>query len=354
MRRPGIGRSERFRFGFYPQIVIALFLFKDQAMPKPHPLPSDRTKAAICRTISFLLAISLCGCMREPLHRTPSVEISAPLAQGTILSAQTAKPITFEALISDLSTAQVIYVGETHTNRHHHEIQLKILKALTARLPSLSVGMEMFDRTYQGVLDRWSAGGLTEDAFLRRVHWYANWRYPFGLYRNILTFIKAHHLPLVGLNLPFCIAPKISIGGIDSLSAAEMTYLPHRIDLTDPGYRAFLRGIYSRHPFAGRDAFDYFVEAQCTWDETMAETIAAHLGSGPMLVLTGNGHIIHKFGIPNRVYARTHAPFRTVYLLDKGEPVDLTDGDYLWVTAPEDDSPPRHAKPHRKHAKEGS
>ncbi len=299
-------------------------------------------KYAVHRVIGLLLATVAWGCMAGPPLRTAEGPSGPSYPQGTILSAKTATATTFKALISDLASVRVVYVGETHTNRHHHEIQLKILKALVERTGPLSVGMEMFDRTYQGVLDRWSAGGLDERSFLQRTHWYANWGYPFGLYRGILTYVRAHHLPLVGLNLPFCIPPKIGIGGIASLSAEEMTFLPRRIDLTNPGYRKYLRAIYSRHPFAGRDNFDHFVEAQCTWDETMAETLAAHLGTGKMLVLAGNGHIIHGFGIPSRAYSRTHASYRTVILVAAGEPVDLTAGDYIWITAPEGHRPFRH------------
>jgi hypothetical protein len=51
-----------------------------------------------------------------------------------------------------------------------------------------------------------------------------------------------------------------------------------------------------------------------------------------MVVLAGNGHIIRKFGIPNRAFARTGAPFNTIYLAPVGAEADLSWADYLWVT----------------------
>lgn len=64
----------------------------------------------------------------------------------------------------------------------------------------------------------------------------------------------------------------------------------------------------------------------------MAEAIAEHLTQRKMIVLSGNGHIIKKFGIPNRASTRTRAPFKTLFLAPVGSPIDLSDGDYIWIT----------------------
>jgi hypothetical protein len=64
----------------------------------------------------------------------------------------------------------------------------------------------------------------------------------------------------------------------------------------------------------------------------MAEAVAANLGSGKMVVLVGNGHIIGKFGIPNRAFARNQAPFKTIYQATVGDEAERFWADYLWVT----------------------
>jgi uncharacterized iron-regulated protein len=51
-----------------------------------------------------------------------------------------------------------------------------------------------------------------------------------------------------------------------------------------------------------------------------------------MVVLVGNGHIIYKFGVPNRAYKRNGAPFKTIYLAPVGGEAELSWADYLWVT----------------------
>lgn len=276
---------------------------------------------------SFLLQ----ACVPAP--GVPGVKSMPPsTTAGRIVSAASKQTVSFQQMIDDLKTVKVVYIGERHTDRRHHQIQLRILKALYQVHPHLSVGMEMLDTTYQPVLDRWSKGELNRQTFLRLTHWYANWKFDYGLYADILDFIKAKHIRLVALNVPFYIPPKISIGGIDSLSAEDRSHLPKEIDLHNKAHRAYLKRIFSFHHVKGRTSFEYFYEAQCVWEDGMAQAIADNLGQNPMVVLTGNGHIIHKFGIPDRAFKRTGAPFCTVYLAEPDEHTEFSYADYIWLT----------------------
>lgn len=259
-------------------------------------------------------------------------DLSQSFQENTIISGSTGQPVTFDEMIADLQKAQIVYIGEVHTNPDHHRIQLQILKQLQRLHPTLSVGMEMFDTSYQPRLDRWANGELEEQPFLEQVHWYANWKFRFSLYRDILDFIKKKKVRLVGLNIPFHIPPKISTGGIDSLRPEEAKYLPASIDYSDDAHRAYVKEIFESHRIPGRNDFDRFYAAQCVWEDGMAESIAQGLNDAPMIVMVGNGHIIHKFGIPNRAFKRTGAAFRTVYLTQAGGEADRTYADYIWVT----------------------
>lgn len=247
--------------------------------------------------------------------------------------------ITYDQLIDRLAQVRVVYVGEQHTNAHHHDIQLRIIRSLLERKERIQIGMEMFDRTYQAKLDRWSVGDLQWSNFIKQVHWYANWKYKAELYQPILMMIQEKRLPLIGLNLPFHIPPKIAQGGIASLSTNEKAMLPATVDTTHAAHRAYLETVFEQHQFAGRNDFDSFYEAQCAWEETMAQSIADHLEDDTMVVLVGNGHIFRHFGIPDRAFQRTRAPFKTVYLTTPQTEVALEDGDFIYVT---EAGPSRH------------
>jgi len=290
----------------------------------------------------FLLgAILILGACTTMTTKPPQIKVKGidqPLATGDIVDCAQGKTIPFEQLIEKLEQVRVVYVGEQHTDRKDHAIQLRIIRALVEKGENVRVGMEMFDHTYAAVLDRWSAGDLDWKTFLRKTNWYANWKYDDTLYRDILAYIQKRHLKLIGLNIPFCIPPKIATGGLDSLSPYERAQLPKTIDTTQPDHRAYLKKIYDFHHFKGRDNFEDFYAAQCAWEDGMAQAVADNLDQATMVVLAGNGHIKDKFGIPDRAFKRTRAPFATVYTAAAGTPLSRTDADFIWITPAETDT----------------
>jgi uncharacterized iron-regulated protein len=254
---------------------------------------------------------------------------------GTVLSATLGAPVTLDALIADLSTASVVYVGESHTDPAHHRVQLTVIERLLAAGRPLTIGMEMFDRSYQHVLDAWSAGDMDWEAFLRATHWYANWRYPDSLYADILAVATARGIPLVGLNIPFHIPAKISIGGTDSLTETDRGWLPEKIDTTNAAHRAYVKKVFDSHHIPGRDDFENFYTAQCVWEDTMAENVARYASADKtMVVIIGSGHIVNKYGVPDRAHNLTGLTYRTVIPISAGREIDLSGGDYFWVTEP--------------------
>ena len=254
--------------------------------------------------------------------------------EGSIVSTQKSAAVPFEALLEELQNSRVIYVGEKHTSQEDHRIQLEVIQALFEKFPNLAVGMEMFDHTYQDVLDQWSAGKLDQKDFIQKVHWYANWRYDFSLYQDILEFIKENRLRLVGLNIPNHIPPKIREGGIKNLRADEKDHLPSQIDLSHSAHRDYVEKVFNAHGhhFRGEVEFDNFYAAQVVWEDGMAAAIAQNLRNDVMVVLAGNGHIQFKYGIPERAFKRTGAAFTTIYPASTGTEVELDIADYIWVT----------------------
>jgi len=271
------------------------------------------------------------GCAMMP-KKLLIKDLSKSFKEGDIISTTKSLAVSFEDLLADLKTTDIIYIGEKHTDLNHHKIQLKIIKELFSENPDIAVGMEAFANTYQHTLDMWSAGELDEKEFMERTHWYANWRFDFELYKDILNFIKEKHIKLVGLNMPFHIPPKIAVGGIDRLSDNEKIHLPENINTDNTAHRAYVEEIFKNHKIRGRENFEYFYMTQCVWEEKMAESISCCVKGKKMVVLAGNGHIVHKFGIPDRVFNRNKASFKTIYLLPAGNEAELSFADYIWVT----------------------
>jgi uncharacterized iron-regulated protein len=287
-----------------------------------------------CYLFGLTIMFFLWGCAVAPTKKLIIQDTGQSFEEGVIISTELGQPVSFAELLVDLNSCRIVYIGEKHTNVAHHRIQLEVIQAIFQKHPNLAVGMEMFDHTYQNVLDMWSAGELDQKDFLKKSHWYANWRFDFSLYREILEFIKEHHIRLVALNFPSHIPPKIREGGIDNLSADEKKHLPQQIDTSKKAHRDYLQNVFDahKHHFKGEVEFENFYAAQCVWEDAMAEMISQHLNDDVMVVLAGNGHIQFKYGIPDRAYDRTGASFRTIYPAPAGDEVELDIADYIWVT----------------------
>jgi uncharacterized iron-regulated protein len=284
--------------------------------------------------VGLTILISVWGCAVAPTKKLTIQDTDQSFEEGVIISSKLGKPVSFKELLVDLKSCRIVYIGEKHTNVAHHRIQLEVIQAIFKKHPNLAVGMEMFDHTYQKVLDMWSAGELDQKDFLKKSHWYANWRFDFSLYREILEFIKENHIRLVALNIPSHIPPKIREGGIDNLRADEKEHLPQQINTSKTAHRDYLQNVFDEHKnhFRGEVEFENFYAAQSVWEDAMAEMISQHLKDDVMVVLAGNGHIQFKYGIPDRAFSRTNEAFRTIYLAPAGDVVQLDIADYIWVT----------------------
>jgi len=269
--------------------------------------------------------------------------IQRHFSQGRIIDLKTGEAIDFTALIEKLKPVDVIFVGEVHNNPEHHLIQVQLLQALMARYaPPLAVAMEFFETTQQPVLDRFMNGELDETTFLEQVDWKNSWRFPYHLYRPILWVSQDKGTALLGINAPNAVVKKVARSGLVSLTLEERNQVARDIDLENKAHREYLDRIFKQHPFKKNpkhsvENFDHFYEAQCVWDETMAQTIADYMEAqgGKMVVFTGNGHIMNRFGIPNRVLRRVDVKTATIvlYPLTERSTINKRLADYVWLTS---------------------
>ena len=228
----------------------------------------------------------------EPLQATPVLDLGA-------------MP-DLEAIIPRLAEQRVVFIGETHDRFDHHLTQLEIIRRLHAIHPRLVIGMEAFQQPFQGVLDDYIAGSLSEEEMLRGTEYFTRWRFDYRLYAPILRYARAHQLPVIALNLPAELTRKVGRKGIAALTAAERAQLPAEIDRSDTAYEERLREVFDQHPDSG-GGFDNFRDVQLLWDEGMAERAVEYLVAHPdhhMVILAGSGHLARGSGIPRRLARR--------------------------------------------------
>jgi uncharacterized iron-regulated protein len=269
--------------------------------------------------------LTACGPTGKQLMGDPQnpYPLPSPPVIGQIVHLPTGIVVSTEQMFTLAGEARIVYFGETHDNPASHRLELQVLRALAELHPGRqALGMEMFARAQQPVLDRWVAGELNEKAFLKESRWFENWGMDFGYYRDLLNFARERRIPIVALN-----AEKDLVGAIrgkphDQLSAEEQARLP-KLDLNDPYQRGLVAAIFSDHSHKGMQ-LDGFIRVQTLWDETMAESAVRYLESDSgkgmhLLIIAGGNHVSHGFGIPRRVFHRLPVS----YLLIGGREIDI-------------------------------
>lgn len=239
------------------------------------------------------------------------------LAVGDTVHVATGEKVNFPQLADFFNGARIVYVGEVHTNAESHEFQLQVLKEFYKRYGNdIAIGMEMFKRPYQHVLDKWVTGEISEDELLHGTRWKQEWGYDYGLYRGIMDFVREKKIPVIALNVSKELQKEVSRKGLDGLSRADKEKLPE-IDTTDFYHKRYVRKVFEGHTDMSGD-FEKFYDVQCVWEDVMADSISRYLlspqGRGKkFLAFMGDSHIVFHFGVPKRVFHRTGLPYYTIY-----------------------------------------
>jgi aminopeptidase N len=222
---------------------------------------------------------------------------------------------TLPDAIEGASGKKIVYVGEYHDQYAHHLVELEVIKGLYLKNQKVAVGMEMFQRPFQKVLDDYISGAIDEREFLKKSEYFKRWGYDYNLYKPILDFARAEKIPVIALNQRTEIIDKVSKNGMDALTDEEKKEVPQQMDLSDDKYRDRLKDIFNQHKGSDEKSFDFFYQAQVLWDETMALSVDEFLKKDPdfnMVVFAGGGHLAYGSGIPKRAFRRNGFPYLIV------------------------------------------
>jgi uncharacterized iron-regulated protein len=243
-----------------------------------------------------------------------------PLPNSFMAMAEPVNLTKTETDISKLQQNDLIYLGENHDSPTAHQRQLEIITQLQEKLAGgereLAIALEMFQRPFQPILDRYLEGIITEEQLRKQTEYDTRWGFDWEFYAPILRFAKEQQIPLIALNTPSEITQKVATSGINSLEAQDWRYIPplKDIKLDNDEYRQKITAIYQSHATQGHgnstDAENFFA-AQVLWDETMAEAIALYYQNHPhrqIIVLVGKAHVMDDYAIPDRVNRRIQDP----------------------------------------------
>jgi uncharacterized iron-regulated protein len=282
-----------------------------------------------CRFLLAAVVLSVCAVVAGAQQ---SPHLSSGYIPHRVYKSGDKRFSDFEAMLAEISGADVAFVGEQHDDPATHRIERAILEGLARRRGNVVVALEMFERDTQPSLDEYLAGHLNEEDFLRASR---PWPRYMTDYRPLVEFARVHGWRVIASNTPRPIAVQVSREGLGAArpdSEAERKLVASDISCPlDDYFKRFAEVMSKGHPGTHgnqegekqtdkkqeeerRAALERFFYAQCVKDETMAESIAnALVAPGPQsdtqggpLVVHFNGafHSDYRLGTASRVIRR--------------------------------------------------
>lgn len=253
------------------------------------------------------------------------------VAPGEFADLRGGKSSTFDGFIAATDHSRFVYLGENHATVAHQELEAKVIRALQASGRSVIVGVEMFQRPKQDVLDAWSKGDMDESDFLAKVDWKEQWGFDYKFYRPVFDAVRELKIPLVALNVPRDWVRAAGKGGYDSLPMSAKIQLPVELFLGNRDHREVFDAMMGGHSMSGA-SMDNMYAAQVLWDEGMADTALKYLGRVPNLpglvfvIIAGSGHVMYDQGINYRITRRHGGVGTTLVMLQSDGPVEVSRG----------------------------
>lgn len=226
----------------------------------------------------------------------------------------TVRGVAPDRLFADLARRRVVLLGEIHDDPDHHRWQLQTIAGLYAVHPKLAIGLEMFPRRVQKVLDQWVGGELSEAQFLERSEWRVVWGHDAQMYLPIFQFARMNRLPLLALNVDHGLTRKVGDKGWAQVPPSEREGVSDPVP-AGPEYLNLLWQSFRQHPRAGQPepppapdfedpAFLKFVDNMLLWDRAMAQAVAERVArddSTLVVGLMGSGHLEDGHGVPRQL-----------------------------------------------------
>lgn len=249
----------------------------------------------------LLVGLLLSGC--QGYHSASSASIPTNNLFDYQLQNPAGKTVSLPEAAQQLADTDVIIVGELHGHQGIHRFQADLLAQLLSQPRPLALAMEQFSRDNQDAVNRYLAGKMGEDAFIKESNAWPSYR---SDYRALVTLAKEADIEVIAANAPRHIVRCIAQEGVDYLQrlpANERGWVAKQLTLTDDAYKA--RFMVNRHH--GQAPSEQQFAAQTTWDDTMAESITQYLQLHPkhsVLLTVGRFHIAEGLGTVQRLQQR--------------------------------------------------
>lgn len=267
----------------------------------------------------------LAACQQRPPAESATLPATVQ-TPGAIYATDSARALTPEQLVAELSRHQRVIVGEEHTNGDHHLIEQWLVEKLSAARPQGSVLMEMITPDQQPAVTEvqqalQSGTPLRAGAVAHRINWQTGW--PWLQYRGVVMSAITRPAPLLAANLnraevsQFWQQPRLPDGKRSGTAEVRNT-ISTLITVMHGG---------EIEP----EQLTPMLAIQQQRDRRMAQSLLT--ATPPALLFAGGIHAAKNLGVPLHVGDLDPAADVVVLMLVRGgERVSPAVADYVWTT----------------------
>ncbi len=178
------------------------------------------------------------------------------------------QPVSVTEMANELSTANIVFVGEEHNDSMAHVLQHELFKALhQVKGSQLALSLEMFETDCQTPLNDYLKGFATEAQMIKDARAWANYKD----YRPLVEYAKEQSINVIAANAPrryVNLVARRGMHSLDSLSKEAKQFLPKLpYDTLDGAYAKKFWDLMAGH---GRPSIYH---SQSLWDASMSNSI---------------------------------------------------------------------------------
>ncbi|MBC6112037.1 ChaN family lipoprotein [Pedobacter fastidiosus] len=251
------------------------------------------------------------------------------------------KLISLDDIVSDMSKADVLFLGEEHNDSIGHFLEAELFKKLNEKYPQhIALSLEMFHTDVQPIVNEYLAGVISEKNFIKESRAWGNYKD----YRPAIEYAKQNKLSVIAANAAARYSNAVTMGGLDVLKGfpeSSKAFLPPiPVDTATGRYNEKFTETLGGHNMGSMKIY----QTQNFWDATMAWSMAkfAKANKGiKIFQLNGRFHSDEKLGTLAKL--QKYAPKLKILNISSfsDESFDKPDwgkfktlGDYIIITDP--------------------
>ncbi|MDG1475866.1 MAG: ChaN family lipoprotein [Vicingaceae bacterium] len=194
---------------------------------------------------------------------------------------QNGKKASYDKILKEVETADIILFGELHDNPICHWMQLELTKDIFNTInEDLVLGAEMFEADNQITINEYLGGHHSYNTFKKEVKVWPNNKTD---YQPLVDFSLSNQLPFIATNIPRRYANIVYKKGFKGLNNMHnhakrwIAPLPIKYDKNLPGYQKIIE-------MAGGHGGENLPKAQAIKDATMAHFILKNYRKGSTFI----------------------------------------------------------------------